>query len=278
MGRAAPCPLLGCRNVAIPCFQSAVICLFNKIGENPTFLTLKNPCGFPWESSPAVSRNSKARECQSRENGIIPLAVPIPSPGPAKPFLESFIPNPSSQPAPSSRPPGIAWTLPSPAWDSFSRREFPPSLISRPVPALFFYSRSDSSSVFETRAWCYPGAGAGAGNSSSSFLLLLLLRGSKSPSRAGIPPFPAPLGGRIPWDVNPKGCSAGESAQTILGCSVLGSLCLPHPRPSALSREKGKGAGRREKGLGEGKRGWEKGRGAGGKTGKEKGKGARKRG
>lgn len=252
MGRAAPCPLLGCRNVAIPCFQSAVICLFNKIGENPTFLTLKNPCGFPWESSPAVSRNSKARECQSRENGIIPLAVPIPSPGPAKPFLQSFIPNPPSQPAPSSRPPGIAWTLPSPAWDSFSRREFPPSLISRPVPALFFYSRSDSSSVFETRAWCYPGAGAGAGNSSSSFLLLLL-RGSKSPSRAGIPPFPAPLGGRIPWDVNPKGCSAGESAQTILGCSVLGPLCLPHPRPSALSREK-RG---REKGKGVGKRGEE---------------------
>lgn len=132
MGGAAPCPLLGCRNVAIPCFQSAVICLFNKIGKNPTFLTLK-PARLSLGNLPrrrvpefqgsGMSADPAGRE-QSRENGIIPLPVP----GPAKPFLESFIPNPSSHPAPSSRPPGTARTFPNPAWDSFSRREFRNSL------------------------------------------------------------------------------------------------------------------------------------------------------
>lgn len=100
--------------------------------ENPTFLTLK-PARLslgnlprrrvPEFQSSGMSADPAGRE-QSRENGIIPLPVL----GPAKPFLESFIPNPSSHPAPSSRPPGIARTFPNPAWDSFSRREFRNSL------------------------------------------------------------------------------------------------------------------------------------------------------
>lgn len=105
---------------------------FQQNRENPTFLTLK-PARLSLGNLPrrripefqgsGMSADPAGRE-QSRENGIIPLPVP----GPAKPFLESFIPNPSSHPAPSSRPPGTARTFPNPAWDSFSRREFRNSL------------------------------------------------------------------------------------------------------------------------------------------------------
>lgn len=169
MGRAAPRPLLGRGNVAIPCFAFST-----KSGKSHVFNT-KTRVAFPGKPPrcvPAFQGSGMfSHPAEGGKKGIISL--PVPQPRPSKTgnrgfFLESFIPNPASRPAPSSRPPGIPRPLPNPAWDSFSRREFPLSLISRTVPALFFYSRSDSSSVFETRAWCYPGAGNSSSSSSSS--------------------------------------------------------------------------------------------------------------
>lgn len=82
----------------------------------------------PCPGIPGLGNVSRSRR-EGAEQGKRDHSPPCPrSPGPAKPFLESFIPNPSSHPAPSSRPPGTARTFPNPAWDSFSRREFRNSL------------------------------------------------------------------------------------------------------------------------------------------------------